>query len=108
MKIISEQVVTNAEAKEILEKASKEIEFGYEQKNTLEILRKFVKISAEKAKKIAEELKKIEKLREKQIVRIINFLPEDKDDLRTVLQKEYSDFSSEEIELILQTIKNNI
>ncbi|MEM5843673.1 MAG: RNA polymerase Rpb4 family protein [Candidatus Aenigmatarchaeota archaeon] len=108
MKIIAEETITNAEAKEILENRAKEVELKYEQKNALEILRKFVKLDSEKAKKLAEELKKIEKLRERQIVEIINFLPEDKDELRVVLHKEYNSFTPEEIDMILEIVKKYI
>lgn len=108
MKMISEETISNAEAKEILESRAKEIELKYEQKNALEILRKFVKLEKEKAKKLAEELKKIEKLREKQIVDIVNFLPEDKDELRVVLHKEYNSFTQEELDSILEIVKKNI
>ena len=108
MKILSEETITNAEAKEILENRAKEIELKYEQKNALEILRKFVKLDAEKAKKLAEELKKVEKLREKQIADIIDFLPEDKDELRVVLHKEYNSFTQEEIDAILEIVKKYI
>jgi DNA-directed RNA polymerase subunit F len=108
MKILTEETITNAEAKEILENRAKEIELKYEQKNALEILRKFVRLDVEKVKKMAEELKKIEKLREKQIVEIINFLPEDRDELRVVLHKEYNSFTQEEIEAILEIVKKYI
>lgn len=47
-------------------------------------------------------------MREKQIVAIANFLPEDKDELRIVLHKDYTSFTPEEIEKILDIIKRNI
>lgn len=105
MKILSEVVVTDAEAKELLEKRSKEIELGYEQKNALEHLRKYCKLTLEKAKRLIEELKKVEKLRDRQIVQIANILPEDKDDLRVLLQKDFNLLDENEIELILQAVK---
>jgi len=105
MEILSEELVTDAEAKEILEKREKEIELKYEQKNALEMLRKFSVYPAEKVKKLVEDLRKIEKLRDKQIVAIANLLPEDKDDLRAILQKEYANFTEDEINLILDTVK---
>jgi DNA-directed RNA polymerase subunit F len=108
MNIISEETITDAEAKEILEKREKEGELKYEQKNALDILRKFVKTETEKIKVLVEELKKITKLREKQIVAIANFLPKDKDDLRVILQKEYSSFTEDEINLILEAVKRII
>jgi DNA-directed RNA polymerase subunit F len=108
MNILDEKVVTDTEAKEILEKREKESEMKFEQKNTLEILRKFVTVEKEKLDKLVEELKTVEHLRDKHIVEIANFLPEDKDDLRVVLHKEYTNFTPEEIEKILQIVKNNI
>ena len=105
MEIVTEKVITNAEALEILEKRSKEGEMTYEQKKALDILRKFSKIDVKKAKELFEELKSIEKLKDRDIVKIINLLPEDKDDLRVVLHKDYSIFSEEEINKILEIVK---
>ncbi|MCD6403486.1 MAG: DNA-directed RNA polymerase subunit F [Candidatus Aenigmarchaeota archaeon] len=105
MEIINEKLVTDAEAKEILEKRSKETEFGYEQKNALEHLRKYVKIDAKKAKELYEELKKVEKLRERQIIQIINILPKDQDDLRVILQKDFNILDESEVNLILEAVK---
>lgn len=108
MNILKEELITDAEAKEILEKREKEGELKYEQKNALDILRKFVKVETEKIKVLVEELKKISKLRERQIVTIANFLPKDKDDLRVIFQKEYSNFTEDEINLILEAVKKII
>ena len=105
MDISREKVVTDLEAKELLEKREKKEELKYEQKNALEVLRKFVKSEPEKIKTIVEELKGIEKLRDKHIVAIANFMPEDRDDLRAILHKEYSNFSEEEIEKIIGIVK---
>jgi DNA-directed RNA polymerase subunit F len=105
MNILSEKTISDVEAKEILESRENEGELRYEQKNALELLKKFVKLDKEKATSLSEELAKIEKLRERQIVAIINFLPEDRDDLRAVLQKEYSMLTDEEINLVLETVK---
>lgn len=48
MNIISEEVIPDLEAKELLEKIEKESELKYGQKNALEILKKFVKANPEK------------------------------------------------------------
>lgn len=108
MKILSEKEIADAEAKEILESRERESELKYEQKVALALLRKFVKFEPEKIKKLMEELKSVERLRDKQIVAIANFLPEDKDDLRAILHKEYTAFTQEEIEKILEIVKKNI
>jgi DNA-directed RNA polymerase subunit F len=108
MNVLDEKIITDVEAKELLGKREKETELKFEQKNAVEILRKFSNVEKEKIDKLVDELKNIEHLREKHIVAIANFLPEDKDDLRIVLHKEYTNFTPEEIEKILQIIKNNI
>jgi len=106
MDVVSERLVTDAEAKAILESRRKEVEeLKYEQKNALSVLKKFVKVDKERVDELISELKKIEKLRERQIVAIANAMPQDADDLRAVLQKEYSSLSDEEVDLILQTVR---
>jgi len=106
--IADEQMITDAEAKEILEKKEKETELKYEQKNALEILRKFVSADSKKINEVVSKLKAVEKLRERQIIAIVNLLPEDKDDLRAVLGKEYSSFTPEEIDNILEIVRKTI
>lgn len=108
MEIISEELVTNSKAKELLETKEKEGELKYEQKNSLEILRKSTKFDSKKVDEIILELKKVEKLRDRQIISIVNFLPEDKDDLRAVLHKDYSSLTDEEIDAVLKVVKKYI
>lgn len=105
MNVISEELITNAKAKEILEAREKEDKLKYEQKNALDNLRKFVKVETEKIQALVEELKKVEKLRERQVISIANFLPVDRDDLRAILYKEYTSFSNEEIDKIVEIVK---
>jgi DNA-directed RNA polymerase subunit F len=104
MEIIAEQPITFAEAKEIMEKKSKK-NLGYEQNNALEHLSKFTKLSVKDAKKLMEELSKVKKLKDEQIVQICNFLPATKDELRTILHKDYTLFEDSEINAILEAVK---
>ena len=108
MDIISEELISNAKARVFLEGREKEGELKYEQKNSLEILKKFNKLDYPKIEELITELKKIEKLRDRQIVNITNFLPEDKDDLRAVLHKDYSSLTDEEIDTVLKAVKRYI
>lgn len=103
--IIKETLITNAEAKEILKERKKEIELGYEQKNALEHLRKFDRLTSKKAKQLMEKLKEVKKLREKQIIAIINILPRDRDDLRLILEKDYNLLVDEEKDFIIENVK---
>jgi DNA-directed RNA polymerase subunit F len=106
--ILKETLITNAEAKEILTERKKEIELGYEQKNALEYLRKYDKLSEKKAKELMEKLSEVKKLRERQIISIINILPKDTDDLRLILEKDYALLTEEEKNFILENVKNFI
>ena len=76
MKVHGEKFVSWAEARKILEKKEKEKELGYEQKNALDHLKKFSKLSEKKAEEMADELRKAGKLNEKQIMAIVNLLPQ--------------------------------
>lgn len=108
MNVLSEEIIPDTKAKEILESREKEGELKYEQKNALDVLRKFVKFDPEKIANLLKELKKVEKLRDRHLVAIANFLPEDRDDLRAVLHKDYTTLTDEEIKLILETVKKFI
>ncbi|MBI2547630.1 MAG: hypothetical protein HYW23_04280 [Candidatus Aenigmarchaeota archaeon] len=108
MNIILEEFVPNSKAKDLLEGREKQGELKYEQKNSLEVLRKFVKLDSKETEALIADLKKIEKLRERQIISIVNFLPEDKEDMRAVLYKDYQSLTDEEIDAILKTVKKYI
>ncbi|MFH1623073.1 MAG: RNA polymerase Rpb4 family protein [Candidatus Aenigmatarchaeota archaeon] len=105
MNLIKEELITNTEAKALLEKAVKPDDMKFEQKNAYENLKRFAKLAADKARALAEELNKNKKLRERQIISIVNMLPEDEDDLRAVLGKDYSNFTPDEISLILDAVR---
>jgi len=105
MKILDEKFITWNEAKKLLEKKDKEKELGYEQKNALDHLRKFCKLSEKKTNEMIEELKKIEKLKERQIMNIVNLLPQDLDELRVLFANEITTLSDEEKKKIVNIVK---
>ena len=104
MKLLREELITNSRAKNILEKLGKPDDMKYEQKNAYENLKKFLKVDPKQIEALVEELRKINKLRDRNIIAIANTLPEDTDDLRAVLHKEYSNFTTDEVNLILETV----
>lgn len=106
--ILKETLITNAEAKEILKERKKEIELGYEQKNALEYLKKYDKLTLKKARELVEKLREVKKLREKQIIAIVNILPQDRDDLRLILEKDYNLLTDEEKDFIIENVKKFI
>jgi len=105
MEVINETVVTDAEAKEILDKRSKERDLKFEQKSAYDTLNKFISTDAESAKALSAELFKIGKLRDRHIATIVNFLPQDKDDLRAILHKDFATLTEDEADLVLDTVK---
>ncbi len=105
MKIKGEKLVSWAEAKKTLEKKAKEKELGYEQKNALEHLRKFSKLNEKAKNDMVEELKKIEKLRERHIVSIVNMLPQNMDELRLLFANEIVTVSDDDKKKILSIVK---
>lgn len=102
--MVKEEITTNAQAKEILKERKKEIELGYEQKNALDYLKKYDKITEKKVKELMEKLSEIKKLRDRQIIAIINVMPKDNDDLRLILEKDYNLLTDEEKNLILENL----
>jgi len=106
--IIKEMLITNTEAKRILSERKKEIELGYEQKNSLDYLKKYDRLTEKNAKELMEKLLEIKKLRERQIIAIMNILPKDTDDLRLILEKDYNPLTEDEKNLILENVKKFI
>jgi DNA-directed RNA polymerase subunit F len=103
--ILKETLITNAEAKEILKERKKEIELGYEQKNAYDYLRKYDNLTPKKSQELIEKLREVKKLRERQIITMVNTMPKDKDDLRLLLEKDYNLLTEEEKDLILENLK---
>ncbi len=106
MEVLSEEPITFAEAKEIMDKKAKKTKnLGYEQNNAIEHLSKFTKLSVKEVQKLKEELSKIKKLKSEHVVQICNFLPTTKDELRTILYKDYTLFEDSELNSILEIVK---
>lgn len=107
MDIKNERVVSWIEAKKILMEKENNRELVYEQNNALEHLRKFCKLSEKKYQKMTEELKSIEKLKEKHIVSIMNFLPQSQDELRVLFANERVVLTDEDKKKILKAVRDN-
>jgi len=106
--IVKETLITNTKAREILKDRKKEIEFGYEQKNSYDYLKKYDTLTPKKTKGLVEKLKEVKKLRERQIIAIVNVMPTDKDDLRLLLEKDYNLLTDEEKNVILENVNKLI
>ncbi|MCD6591105.1 MAG: RNA polymerase Rpb4 family protein [Candidatus Aenigmarchaeota archaeon] len=107
MDIKGEKFVSWLDAKKIIMERERQAELGYEQKNALEHLRKFCKLTEKKYKVMLEELRKIEKLKDRHIINILNFLPETLEELRVLFQNERVVLSDEDKKKIISVVKEN-
>ncbi len=105
MEIKSEKFVSWSEAKKMLEKKAKEKELGYEQKNALEHLRKFSRLTDKSANEMVNELEKLEKLRERHMVAIVNILPQDTDELKLLFANEIVTLTDDDKKKIVSIVK---
>jgi len=107
MNVKDEKTVSWAESKKVLSEKEKNKELVYEQKNALEHLRKFCKLPEKKYDKMLEELRRLEKLKERHIASIMNFLPENQNELRTLFANERLVLTEDDKKKILKIVKDN-
>ncbi len=100
--IKEKKAVTLTEVQELL----KEIESD-KAKALLSFIKKFVKTNANKAEKLKQELLALDiaKLKEKDIVSLINFMPEDAEDIRKIFTGSEISLDQNEITKILELFK---
>ena len=103
-KIVEEKLITNPEAKAILEQV-KEDELGEFQRRTLEFARKFSKIPDKEAVKLTEDLHAKLQLERSDAIQIVNCLPGTVEELRAVLTVKGRFVSTEQLNGILEIMK---
>jgi len=102
------RIVLLSEVKELLMKLSKERELSREQKIALEHSEKIVKISSKKAKELVKKLMEIGRINDKQACKIADLLPTEKDEVVAIFAKETYMPSDDEIEQIIELVKQYI
>jgi len=90
MKILEERPLTLAEVKKILEDIEKREELDYRAGKVKAYLEIINPIDYEKAIQLKQELIQLG-LREKQACKIVDFMPEDNDDLRVIFYGKITD-----------------
>jgi DNA-directed RNA polymerase subunit F len=105
MEVLEEKYVSWHDARKVLDKKLKDSEPGYEQKNALEHLKKFSKLTDKDAKEMWEGLEKAAKLKERQIIAVINMMPKDMDELRTLFANEIVSVTEDQKKQILSVVK---
>jgi len=97
--------VSLSEVKTILKKISKDRkEMLYEQKIALEHANKFAKIPASKISQMVKELQTIEAVNENHAYKIVDILPKNEDDIKTIFAKERITLKNEDIKKIIDIV----
>lgn len=105
--VLNKEYVTKAEVKDIL---SKKKELEMEQKFTKEHVKTYKKLTLAKIKKAKKDLEdlQITKLKKEIIIKIIDVLPTNKDEVNVILQMSVIPFTPEEIEKIFEVVKTYV
>ena len=111
MKTLDERPVTLTEVKAILQAYEKEAkkddrEMLYEQAKSKDYADKFAVLSIKDVKELRDKLAGLGlELSEERIVKIIDLLPEDVDDVRAIFAKERFKYTEEEINQVVDLVK---
>jgi DNA-directed RNA polymerase subunit F len=97
--------VSLAEVKNLLEKEEKRRELTYEQKLALEHAKHFSKIGITKARKMVEELVKLERITEPFAHKIVDILPTHPDEVRAIFAKERFTLEEDETNKIIKIVE---
>ena len=108
-KVLSEEPLTFAEVKEILEAmrasaAESGSEMRYEKRKVLSHVTKFAKMNAKRSRELVNELLKMDKMNEEIAVRIADLMPKSESEVRAIYAKERFSLSKEDIERILDCV----
>ncbi|QIO22583.1 RNA polymerase Rpb4 family protein [Haloarcula sp. JP-L23] len=108
---VDEEYLTVAETKEVLEDlemeraADEEREMRYELKRAIEHVNRFALLDPEESLEFVEQLQELEKVDEATAYKIANLRPLDRDELRAVFAQERYTLTGEELDDILDIVK---
>lgn len=97
--------ISLADIKNLLEKEEKKRELSYEQKLALQHAQHFAEIGVTKARKMAAELMKLERITEPFAFKIVDILPMHPDEVRAIFAKERFTLEDGEIKKILKIVE---
>jgi len=109
--VVGEELLTLAEVKEMLiqimdeRREESDEEQVYEFRKALNHAEVFAKLSAKDAKELVAKLLEFEKMRPVVAVRIADILPQSRDELRSIYAKEKFTLKDEELDAILDVIR---
>ncbi|MBU4373467.1 MAG: RNA polymerase Rpb4 family protein [Euryarchaeota archaeon] len=107
--IISEEILTLGEVRNVLDQIKKEREteskeLGYELRKAMSHAETFSKLDAKKSRELMNDLLKLEKMKPEIAVRIADILPMSNDEVRSIYAKERYTLSENELKQILELI----
>lgn len=108
---VEEELLTISEAKELLADVEadraldEEREMRYELARAIEHVNRFAVLSPEDSRELVEELQELEKVDETTAFKIVDLLPEDRDELRSIYAQERYTLSGDELDDILNVVK---
>ena len=108
-KVISEELLTLPEVKEILNQMREErekipLELRYEQKRAIEHANTFSRISAADSRAMVNELLTLDKMRMDIAVKIASLCPRTRDDVRAIFAKERFNLTDADLKNILDIV----
>ncbi|MDD5417412.1 MAG: hypothetical protein PHW96_00810 [Candidatus Nanoarchaeia archaeon] len=105
--VLNEKPIPIVEVKGLIGKRK---DYTYEQKLALEHAKEFSKISEKNAKSLGEELAKLEirRLKDKDIVKIIDMMPKSVDELKVILSSSTTPMTKEEMTSVIEIVKKYI
>ena len=111
---VDEEYLTVAETKEILEDleveraADEDREMRYELARAIEHVNKFAMLDPDEAREFVAELEELEKVDEKTAHKIADTRPRDRDELRALYAQERYSLSGDELDEILNVVKQYV
>ena len=108
--IVDEEFLTVSEVKELLDDVEteraldEERELRYEVARAIEHANRFAVLEPEESRELVEELLELEKVDEPTAYKLVNLLPQDRNELRAVYAQERYSLSGEELDEILDVL----
>ena len=108
--VVDEEFLTVSEAKELLADIEEERaldedrEMQYELARAIEHVNRFAVLEAEESRELVAELTELEKVDEATAYKIVDLLPADRDELRSVFAQERYSLSGEELDEVLDVV----
>ncbi len=108
MEVVTEEDVSNAASKDVMEARKKERDLVYEQKICLDYLEKVCKLTPSKVQELVAELGKISILKPRYTALILNALPDTEEEVEALFSKERTNLKKEEVKQIVEIVSKYV